>query len=75
MEEIIAPILKEADVPKQNEKEKESVVETEEVELHSTQSDWEQLQEKVEELNVGVARHFEETQDGEEWKPPTVKSP
>ena len=39
------------------------------------QHEWQDVQEKVEDLNVRLARHFEDTNDNSGWNPPMVKSP
>ena len=39
------------------------------------EKDWEQVQEKVEDLNIRMARHFEDNNDGGGWQPPMVASP
>ena len=36
---------------------------------------WERMQEEVEDLNVRVARHFEDLNDNTDWAPPMVKFP
>ena len=36
---------------------------------------WEKMHDQVEDLNVRVARHFEDSNDADEWKVPMVKSP
>ena len=39
------------------------------------EKDWEQVRDKVEDLNVRMARHFEDNNDGGGWQPPMVASP
>ena len=39
------------------------------------QQEWQHVQEKVEDLNVRFARHFEDTNDNTGWNPPMAKSP
>ena len=39
------------------------------------QLDWEKTQEQVEDLNVRVARYFEDANDSDKWRPPMVASP
>ena len=44
-------------------------------EEHSEEQQCEELQDKVEDLNVRVAWHFEDANDEIAWKPPMVKAP
>ena len=36
---------------------------------------WEKMAAKMEDIHVRVARHFEDENDGNQWKPPMVKFP
>ena len=41
----------------------------------SEQQEWQDVREKVEDLNVRFARHFEDSIDNNKWGPPMVTSP
>ena len=73
--EFIAPIHEETGEPEENNEEENGLVETSNAQETEEQSDWKQLHERVEDLNVRVSTHFEDTNDGDAWKPPMVKSP
>ena len=61
--EFIVSIHEEAGVPKEDKKSKEEVVETNDVEKKTVQSELGQLQENNEEFNSRMARHFEDAND------------
>ena len=73
--ELIAPIDEEVGEPENHGKENENVVETDGIEKEKNRADWEQLQDQMEDLNVRVARHFEDANDENKWQPPMIESP
>ena len=74
-EELIAPIQAEAGEHKDDDEDKKEVVETDVPTSAKGQARWEQLHEQVEDLNLRVARHFEDANANNQWKPPMVRSP
>ena len=73
-QELIAPIHEEVGELEGDNKDNENVVEADDAEGMKEQQSWDQLQEHVEVLNVRVARHFEDKNEENQWKPPMVKS-
>ena len=72
---LIAPIHEDAGEPEEQEEDKKEVVETDIAKSSEGQADWDQVNEKVEELNTRISRHFEDANDENQWKPPMVKFP
>lgn len=74
-DDLVAPIQKSI-----GDLEAEAITEAEAVGKEEDNSEneeqqWQEVQDKVEDLNVRVARHFEDANDAEAWKPPMVKTP
>ena len=74
-EEFIAPVHEEAGEPEKKDEKQKEIVETGDLEDTEKQSDWERVQEQVDDFNVRVTRHFEDNNDNTGWQPPMVKTP
>ena len=72
-EGLVAPIQEESG-DQEAETEQQAVVK-EEQEIPSGQESWQEIQDKVEDLNVRVAQHFEDKNDQNGWAPPMIKTP
>ena len=71
----IAPIqMGESDLEaKQKEEDKATVKQTEDIREES--DEWQEMNEKVKDINVRVARHFEDANDNNGWIPPMIRPP
>ena len=73
--ESTTTIHEEVGEPGENKTKEKEVVETEATHTGSGKPNWEEIQDQVDDLNVRVARHFEDSNDADDWKIPMVKSP
>ena len=74
-EDLVAPIQTNiGDLEAKSEVETEAVGKQEE-ENRGEEHQWQEVQNKVEDLNVRMARYFEDANDAEAWKPPMIKTP
>ena len=74
-EEYMAPIHDEAGGLESEGDGNGGAMEGSDEEVQGKEKEWQQIQSKVEDLNVRVARHFEDQNDNTGWQPPMVASP
>ena len=70
-EQLVAPIQEEADdFEAEPERSEEAVVDN-----GDEHKQWQEIQNRVEDLNVRVARQFEDANDNTGWSPPMIRPP
>ena len=76
-EQIIAPVGAAAgDDEAEADNDDEAVVDDQKEGFNiDTRPVWEKMQDKIEDLNTRVVRHFEDQNDRNNWAPPMVKTP
>ena len=74
-EGYMLPIQEEVGDLEAKEEEGKDAVVSGDGEVSEEQGEWRQVQRQVDDLNVRVARHFEDSNDNRGWQPPMVATP